>query len=141
MTLDILGDPDTMEAAIKAYTEHQRGPLTSIASTQGFLPYKSHVSAEDLESTIEDIRTLQNSPDTTPFYKRQLDQVIAHLKSDRSGNLQYIMIPAGAEYETGISTQKIWPQPDNTRAHRMVFAACLQYPVSRGSCHINNSGK
>jgi choline dehydrogenase-like flavoprotein len=141
MTLDILGDPDTMEAAIKAYTEHQRGPLTSIASTQGFLPYKSHVSAEDLESTIEDIRTLQNSPDTTPFYKRQLDQVIAHLESDRSGNLQYIMIPAGAEYETGISTQKIWPQPDNTRAHRMVFAACLQYPVSRGSCHINNSGK
>jgi choline dehydrogenase-like flavoprotein len=139
MTLDILGDPDTMEAAMKAYVELQRGPLTSVASTQGFLPYKSHVSAEELKSTVDNIRMLQNSPNTTPFYKRQLDQVIAHLESDKSGNLQYIMIPAGVNYDA-IDTQKIFPPPDS-RAHRIALATCLQYPVSRGSCHIKNSGK
>ncbi|CAD0109710.1 unnamed protein product [Aureobasidium uvarum] len=139
MTLDILGDPDVMGGAMKAYMEHQKGPLTSIASTQGFLPYKSHVSTDELESTVKSIREVQNKPDTSPFYKRQLDQVIAHLESDKSANLQYIMIPSGADYENGITTQKLWPPPDNTRAHRMVLAPCLQYPVSRGSCHIESS--
>ena len=140
MTLDILGDPDTMEAAMKAYVEHQRGPLTSVASTQGFLPYKSHVSAEELKSTVENIRAIQISSDTTQFYRRQLDQVITHLESDKSGNLQYIMIPAGVDYDA-IGTQKIFHPPDNSGAHRMVLATCLQYPVSRGSCHIKDSGK
>lgn len=141
ITLDILGDADTMGATMKAYGEHQRGPLTSIASTQGFLPYNSHVSAEKLKDTVENIRKIQSSSSTTPFYRRQLDQVIAHLESDKSANLQYIMIPAGADYENGIATQKMWPAPDNARAHRMVLVSCLQYPVSRGSCHVESSGE
>ena len=140
ITLDILGDPDTMEAAMKAYVEHQRGPLTSIASTQGFLPYKSRVSTDELETTIGSIRKIQNSSDITPFYRKQLDQVIAHLESDNSGNLQYVMIPAGVDYDA-IGTQKVFPPPDNSGAHRMVLATCLQYPVSRGTCHIKDSGK
>lgn len=140
ITLDILGDPDTMEAAMKAYVEHQRGPLTSIASTQGFLPYKSHVSTEELRTTIDSIRKTQNSPNTTSFYRKQLDQVIAQLESDKSGNLQYVMIPAGVDFDA-IGTQKVFPAPDNSGAHRMVLAPCLQYPVSRGSCHIKDSGE
>lgn len=142
ITSDILGDPDTMEAATRAYVEHQRGPLTSISGTQGFLPYKAVVSSNELEKTVKSIREVQNSSDTTPFYKQQLDQVIAHLKSDKSANLQYIMIPAGADYTAeGLRTQKVWPPPDNTRNHRMALGPALQYPVSRGSCHIKSSGK
>ncbi|CAD0041709.1 unnamed protein product [Aureobasidium pullulans] len=38
ITMDILGDPQVMEAAGKALVETQSGPLTSIVSTQGFLP-------------------------------------------------------------------------------------------------------
>ncbi|KAI5247817.1 alcohol oxidase [Aureobasidium subglaciale] len=139
ITLDILGDPDTMEAATKALVEHQRGPLTAIASTQGFLAYKSHVSASELEITIQSIRETQSSSHASPFYKRQLEQVITHLESDKSANLQYIVIPAGADFENGIRTQKLWPPPDNDRAHRVTIASCLQYPVSRGSCHITSS--
>ncbi|KAH0024539.1 GMC oxidoreductase, partial [Aureobasidium melanogenum] len=140
ITSDILGDPDTMEAATRAYVEHQRGPLTSISGTQGFLPYKAVVSSDELEKTVKSIREVQNSSDTTPFYKQQLDQVIAHLKSDKSANLQYIMIPAGADYTAeGLRTQKVWPPPDNTRNHRMALGPALQYPVSRGSCHIKSS--
>ncbi|KAI5203989.1 alcohol oxidase [Aureobasidium subglaciale] len=139
ITLDILGDPDTMEAATKALVEHQRGPLTAIVDTQGFLPYKSHVSTSELEDTIQSIREAQDSPDATPFYKRQLEQVITHLESDKSANLQYIVIPAGADFENGIRAQKVWPPPDNNRPHRVTMASCLQYPVSRGSCHITSS--
>ncbi|KAI5253133.1 alcohol oxidase [Aureobasidium subglaciale] len=139
ITLDILGDPDTMEAATKALVEYQKGPLTAIASTQGFLPYKSHVSASELESTIQSIRETQSSSPASPFYKRQLEQVITHLESDKSANLQYIMIPAGADFENGIRTQKLWPLPDNNHAHRVEIASCLQYPVSRGSCHLTSS--
>jgi hypothetical protein len=90
---------------------------------------------------VEKIRKIQMEPDTTPFYKRQLDQVITHLESDKSANLQYIMVPAGADYENGIATQKMWPPPDSTRAHRMVLVSALQYPVSRGSCHVKSSSK
>ncbi|KAG9662267.1 alcohol oxidase, partial [Aureobasidium melanogenum] len=140
MTSDILGDPDTMEAATRAYVEHQRGPLTSISGTQGFLPYKAVATSDELERTVKSIREVQNGSVTTPFYKQQLDQVIAHLESDKSANLQYLMIPAGADYTAeGLRTQKIWPPPDHTRAHRMVLAPALQYPVSRGSCHIKSS--
>lgn len=142
MTSDILGDPDVLEAATKAYAEHQRGPLTSISGTQGFFPYKNVVSSEQLEKTIESIRENQNASDTTPFYRKQLDLVIAHLESDKSANLQYLMIPAGANYTAeGLRTQRMWPPPDNTRAHRMALGPALQYPVSRGSCHIKSDGK
>ncbi|KAH0361200.1 alcohol oxidase, partial [Aureobasidium melanogenum] len=140
ITSDILGDSDTMEAATRAYVEHQRGPLTSVNGTQGFLPYKSVVSSSELEETVKSIREIQNASDTTPFYRQQLDQVIAHLESDKSANLQYILIPAGADYTAeGLRTQKVWPPPDNTRNHRMVLGPALQYPVSRGSCHIKNA--
>lgn len=142
MTSDILGDPDVMEAATKAYVEHQRGPLTSISGTQGFLPYRNVVSPEELENTVKSIRKIQNASNTTPFYKQQLDLVIAHLESYKSANLQYLMIPAGANYTAeGLRTQKVWPPPDNTRAHRMVLVPALQYPVSRGSCHIKSAGE
>ncbi|CAD0099809.1 unnamed protein product [Aureobasidium mustum] len=73
ITSDILGDPATMEAAVKAYTEHQCGPLTSISCTQGFLPYENVVSSDELENTVKTIREIQNAPHTTPFYKQQLD--------------------------------------------------------------------
>ncbi|KAH0347552.1 alcohol oxidase, partial [Aureobasidium melanogenum] len=135
MTSDILGDPDTMEAATRAYVEHQRGPLTSISGTQGFLPYKAVVTSDELEKTVKSIREVQNRPDTTPFYKKQLDQVIAHLESDKSANLQYLMIPAGADYtEEGLRTQKIWPPPDHTRAHHpsvhpTIDPAYLKHPA------------
>lgn len=142
ITSDILGDPATMEAAVKAYTEHQCGPLTSISCTQGFLPYENVVSSDELGKTVKTIRETQNAPHTTPFYKQQLDLVIAHLESDNSANLQYLMIPAGADLtEEGLRTQKVWPPPDNTRAHRVTLGSALQYPVSRGSCHIKSSGK
>ena len=122
--------------------EHQCGPLTSISCTQGFLPYKNIVSSDELENTIKTIREIQDAPDTTPFYKYQLDLVIAHLESDKSANLQYIMIPAGANLtEEGLRTQNMWHPPDNTRAHRMALGPALQYPVSRGSCHIKSAGK
>ncbi|CAD0029485.1 unnamed protein product [Aureobasidium pullulans] len=117
ITMDILGDPQVMEAAGKALVETQSGPLTSIVSTQGFLPYKLQAPASELESTVKSIRETQQLSSTTPFYKRQLDQVIAHLESDKSANLQFIVVPAGADYENGIATQKMWPPPDNNRLH------------------------
>lgn len=141
VTLDTLGDPKNMEAATKAFVEHQCGPLTAIAATQGFYSYRTQAPEEELDRVVKSIRETQNSPSSSPFYKRQLDQVIAHLEDEKSANLQCVVIPAGADFENGAQTQKIWCAPDNNRAHRLVIANCLQYPVSRGYCHIKSSGE
>lgn len=140
-TMDAMGDPLIMEAATKAMVDHQRGPMTSIASTQGFFPYKGQVSAEELEKTVQSIRETQKEPGSSAFYKRQLDQVITHLEDDSSANLQCVSVPAGAEFDYGVQTQKLWHPPANIPNHRMVLAPCLQYPVSRGSCHVISSGR
>ena len=39
-SLEVIYDPDTMQAAMKQLIDTQGGPLTAISSTQGFFPYK-----------------------------------------------------------------------------------------------------
>lgn len=72
-----------------------------------------------------------------------MDRVIAHLEDDKSANLQMVMIPATANFETGIEDQStIFPPPAGPdQPMGITVAVCLQYPVSRGSVHITSSGK
>ena len=50
-TLEVIYDPDTMQAAMKQLIDTQGGPLTAISSTQGFFPYKVCETLIDLKAS------------------------------------------------------------------------------------------
>lgn len=141
-TLDGLYKPEMMEAAQKALVEKQGGPLTCISSCQGFFPYNLVATPEELKQTIQSIRDTQ-SKSTSKFEREQLEQIIAHLQDDKSANLQLVIIPATGNLHEGAENQAVlFPPPsDPTNPYGVTFAMCLQYPVSRGSIHIQSSGK
>jgi choline dehydrogenase-like flavoprotein len=139
-SLDAIYDPAVMENAQKALMETQGGPLTAISSTQGFFPYKLFATDAELKETIQSIR---DTPNQTPFYKRQAQQVIAHLESSKSANIQFVMVAASANWKDGVENQAaIFPPPgDPSQPNGITLVACLEYPASRGSVHITSSGR
>ena len=82
-------------------------PLTCVQSVQGFFPYKLFATEQELKDTVQAIR---DTPNQTPFYKKQLEQVIAHLESDTSANLQMVLVAATPGFEEGVGDQsKLFP--------------------------------
>ena len=105
---------------------------------QGFFPYKLFATEEEQREIIQSIK---DTPNTTPFQKKQLEQVIAHLESDKSANLQFILVAATAGYEQGIQDQsKLFAPVDPSKGMGATLAVCLQYPCSRGTVHVSSSG-
>jgi choline dehydrogenase-like flavoprotein len=138
ITLDTLHQvPEAMQDALKQYTESKSGPLASISSMQGFFPAKKVMSEEELEQVIKSIRDVKP---TSAFHEKQLAQVIAHLQSDHSANIQLVLIPATADI-SGIEHQShVFPPRAADKPAGVTFALCLQYPVARGYVHIESSG-
>ncbi|KAF2760638.1 alcohol oxidase [Pseudovirgaria hyperparasitica] len=139
ISLDAIIDPQMMEQAQKMLKEQNSGPLTSICSTQGFLPVRWFMTDAELTETVESIRKTANG--STPFQKKQLEQIIRQLESDTSANLQLVAVPTACNTEDGWANQKsIFPTPtDPKKPHNISLAACCQYPVSRGTVHIKSS--
>jgi len=136
-TSDSIYDPAVMEYAGKVYAEHQGGPLSCIQSTQGFFPYKKFASPEELKETIDSIKSTEPK---SAFQKRQYEQVVKHLESDTSANLQLVLVCATPGIEHGVYDQsKIFPPVDPSKGQGLTMAVCLQYPVARGSVHIKSS--
>jgi len=127
-----------LEAAQKELVEKQSGPLTHISSCQGFYPYNKTVDDQELRKTIKSIEDIK---DTSPFVEKQLEQVVTHLKNDKSANLQMVVVSATANFESGIQNQaNLFPPPSTPdQAMGILITTCLQYPVSRGSVHIKSS--
>ncbi|KAJ5297894.1 hypothetical protein PENANT_c012G10269 [Penicillium antarcticum] len=137
ITLDTLAQvPEAMQAAGKQYAETGGGPLSCVASMQGFFPAKKILSEEEFEGVLKSIRDVEP---TSAFHEKQLKQVISHLESDHSANLQLVLVPASMDPE-GIEHQsKLLPPRSADQPAGLTFAMCLQYPVARGSIHINSS--
>lgn len=140
MSLDTLQrDPQAMQDAQKQYAESKSGILSCISSMQGFFPAKGVLSEEELEAVIQSIRGVEPASE---FHKKQLAQIIAHLESDISANLQLVLIPATANMVDGIEHQRgILQPPAAGTPSGVTFALCLQYPVARGYVHIDSAGK
>ncbi|KAJ5689676.1 Dehydrogenase citC [Penicillium macrosclerotiorum] len=131
----LLQVPEAMQAAQKQYIETGGGPLGSTSAMQGFFPAKSMMSDAELEAVIQSIRDIQP---TSPFHEKQLSQVIKHLQSDQSANIQLLMMPATANPD-GIKHQRELAQvPPPGKPGGITFALCLQYPVARGYVHIDS---
>ena len=128
--------PEAMKAALEQYEKNKGGPLTSVSSMQGFWPIKRSMSETELASVIQSIRDIKP---TSPFHEKQLAQVISHLESDSSANMQLVLVPATAEID-GIEHQgRLFPPREAGKPAGVTFAICLQYPASRGYVHIENA--
>ncbi|KAL4802444.1 hypothetical protein BDV18DRAFT_146741 [Aspergillus unguis] len=137
VTLDTLSQvPEAAEAAMKEYTETGSGPLTAVANTQGFFPVKRVLSESELAEVVQSIREVKP---TSAFHEKQLQQVIAHIESDISANMQLVLVPgtmnpAGFEHQSEIFAPVPAGKPVGVTA-----ALCLQYPVARGYIHIQSN--
>ncbi|KAL4813541.1 GMC oxidoreductase-domain-containing protein [Aspergillus spinulosporus] len=128
--------PEAAAAALRQYTESRTGPLSSIGSTQGFIPAKSILSDAELSEIVQSIRAIKPN---SAFHEKQLQQVIAHLESETSANLQIVLLP-GSINANGIEHQRgLFAPPPVGEPVCVSAAPCLQYPVSRGSIHINSN--
>ncbi|KAJ5995543.1 hypothetical protein N7481_002520 [Penicillium waksmanii] len=137
MTLDSLyQNPELMAAAQKQYAETQSGVLSCTSTMQGFFSAKSILSEAELEEVVQSIRDVKP---TSAFHQKQLEQIIAHLQSDVSANLQMVLVPITAQID-GIEHQRnLFPPADPNRPAGLTFALCLQYPVARGYVHIESA--
>ncbi|EPS31787.1 hypothetical protein PDE_06745 [Penicillium oxalicum 114-2] len=137
MTLDTLHQvPEAMQQAQQQYAEMASGPLSCTSTVQGFFPAKTVMSQSELEAAIQSIREVKPTSD---FHQRQLQQVIKHLESDKSANIQMVLVPATGNVD-GIEHQKvIFPPASPEHPAGVTFAMCLQYPVARGYVHIDSS--
>ncbi|KIW09428.1 hypothetical protein, variant [Verruconis gallopava] len=138
LSASILAVPEAMKAAQQELMMNQTGPLTCASLVQGFFPYKLFATPEQLKETVESIR---NTPTTSDFHKKQLEQVIRHLESDKSANLQIVLLGSAGDFEKGVHDQsrlfKLELGPEGNCS--ISIALCLQYPVSRGSIHITSN--
>lgn len=139
MTMDTLYQvPEAMQHALKQYTETNGGPLSCISSMQGFFPAKKVMSETELNAVVQSIRDIKP---TSAFHEKQLAQIIAHLESDDSANLQMVLIPATGNVDGVEHQREIFPPRPADQPAGLTFAICLQYPVSRGYVHIESAGK
>ncbi|KAL4876742.1 GMC oxidoreductase-domain-containing protein [Aspergillus karnatakaensis] len=137
-SLDTLSQvPEAMAAAMQEYAEKSTGPLSAVGSMQGFLPAKTILSESELAEVVQSIHEIEP---TSPFHAKQLQQIIAHLESDVSANLQLVLVPGTTNAATGIEhqSQLSVPPPPGEPAG-VTTSLCLQYPVSRGYIHIQSS--
>jgi choline dehydrogenase-like flavoprotein len=137
---DSIYKPEMMEWAQKLLAEHQGGPLTSISSTQGFFPAKLFLDDDEMDELIKSLEDTK-FPQTTDFHRAQIKQVIEHYKSDKSANLQFVLVPATVNAKVGVQDQaQLFPPPsDPSKPNGITLAICLQYPASRGYIHIKSS--
>ena len=138
MSGDIIYRPEVMAAAQKQLVEEQGGPLTGIQSVQGFFPVSLFLEGDELDEIVKSIEATEAPTD---FQKKQREQVIAHLKNPKSANMQMVFINVTGDPVNGVADQtKMWPPPASPDTPNGIsFAICMQYPVSRGTIHINSS--
>ena len=137
LTMDCLHQlPEVMQGAMTQYEQTKGGPLSCISSMQGFFPAKRVMSDTELASVIQSIRDIKP---TSTFHEKQLAQIIAHLESNHSANLQLVLVPVTGNPE-GIEHQRyVFPPREAGKPAGFTFALCLQYPVARGSIHIDSA--
>ena len=133
---DSIYDPISMAAAQKEFQEQRSGPLTNISSVQGYFPVSWFLEDGELEEIIKLIESSEGSE----FHRRQRQLVIENLKSSKSANLQFCLVPFTSNCTEGAEDQtKFFPPPGPGELDGITIGICLQYPVSRGQVHVQSS--
>lgn len=92
------------------------------------------------EEQAEILKSVEDSlPSLTPFQRTQYERTAAHLKDDKSANLQLVLVCHGLGEEGYANQSSIWPYLEPGKPMHVTAAMCLQYPLSRGSVHIKSA--
>lgn len=77
----------------------------------------------------------------TPFQRKQYECTLAHLKDDKSANIQFIIVAAAADLEgNGVEDQsQLFPPATPEQGMGLTAVSCLAYPLSRGTIHIKSA--
>lgn len=102
---------------------------------RGFFPAKRVMSEDELAKLIQSIRDIKP---TSAFHEKQLAQVISHLESENSANIQLVLVPASANID-GIEHQR--DTLCSWQACWLDLCSLSAVPVSRGYVHIDSAGK
>jgi choline dehydrogenase-like flavoprotein len=137
MSADSIHKPEIMEMAQKALMETGGGPLTNVSCVQGFFPAKWFMEEGELDEIVQSI---ENTKGGSEFAVRQRKQIIEHIKSDKSANLQFVLVPVTPNTD-GVKDQSVLfaPPADVRQPDGVTLAICLEYPVARGYVHIKSS--
>lgn len=136
-SLDMLQDPETLQAALVEYTTTQGGPLSSGGAAMGFISYASLATAEEIRTLQESIIDPQNPSDYNSTARRLLADSMA---DPNYASIQIVLLPASLDLENG-ANQTVFFTPPTEMAGKQGFllAACVMRPLSTGSCHIISS--
>lgn len=126
-----------MADAQKQLMEKGEGPLTNIASVQGFWSYKAFASQSEQDEVIKSIQ--DDLDKVSPFQRKQYERVMEHLKDDKSANLQVVFIPSRVGLDGVGDQSKLFSPPAPGAPMAITAAICSQYPLSRGTVHITSS--
>ena len=88
------------------------------------------------------LKSIEDSlPGFSSFQRKQYECIMAHLKDDKSVNVQVVQVGAGSDFDgIGVEDQSVlYPPPSKDQGMSMIGACCLAYPLSRGSIHIESS--
>ncbi|KAF2096336.1 aryl-alcohol dehydrogenase [Rhizodiscina lignyota] len=136
---DIIWDPAVMAEAQRVYGETQSGPLTSVITSYGFFPCTLFTTEAELKETVASIRETQGASETNEFVKKQLDCLIAQIKSPKSSIVHFGLIPISTGgLNVPLDQSKLVAQLEPGAPHGLAMSINLQHPASRGSVHITS---
>ena len=135
-SVDMLQDPAEAEKAITEYMTTQSGPMSSGGSATAFASYADLASSGEIEAVQKSILT----PQTGGLNDRARELIAEGLAKSTDGSIQIILLPASLNIDH-VDDQVIalQPPPEQLGKQGFCIAACVQRPVSSGSCHIKNS--
>jgi choline dehydrogenase-like flavoprotein len=137
MSGDSMERPEVMAHIQQVFAETSGGPMTNISPVQGFYPIKWMLEEGELEEIIKSIENIKGGGE---FARRQRKLTIEQLKSDKSGNMQFILIPITPGGHRAIPDQsQLFKGGDLSGPDGIGLVTCLQFPVSRGSTHIKST--
>lgn len=137
-TLDSISRPEVLQGAMQAYQAAAAGPLATTSTVQGFFPFKKFATEEELAATIASIEKTEVQSE---YARRQRETIIAHLRDEKSANLQMVLVCAYADATkiSQLDQSKLFPPVAPDAPNSITIACCLQYPVARGSVHIRSA--
>ena len=135
-SVDAFAIPEVVQQFMGEYQKTGTGPLANPPSGMGYLSYAALVSPEELNATLEAVKSAEvESPLNAAHKQRALDK----LSDPSAAAIQFLFIPANIDTERGLTDQRFFISPASTGNNHVSVVAAFQYPLSRGSVHIKSN--
>lgn len=136
VTVDSLfKDPAFFQEQQKLLQEEQSGLLAGALGLMGYIPYAQTAPEPDLDRTLRGIKSSPLAGDAA-FQAKQAELIASRLGSPESPAMQVVGFPAAVDAAHAYADfSRLSRSPSSDRNACYSLAACLNYPLSRGSVH------